>query len=292
MTALAAGQFELGGLVFGPGCPVEVEEFVPGSTSTRDQDVDDAFADVRHFGRDQKTPATWTWELGVNQRSEADALDTLADLESVWDAEDVRDTVGAVVPLRYRVAGRTRRVYGRPRRFTPGTEGLSQGYLPVTATFDRVDGLHYDDVEQSVPLTMGATPSGAYTAPFRTPLRASGGGERVNELTVGGTAATWATVTFQTTAFVVNPWVEIAGWRIELTTALPYDQPITVDPRPWVRSVYRRDGTHLGRYLTARSRLARMRLPAGRTHAARIGCASSTGAFTATVRWRNASKTL
>jgi len=282
-------QFELDGLAFGRGMDIRCEtiDIQPGDTRTGDAD---GYGDFRRFGRDRKTPETWQFLLHTTGVDENTALASLAAFTEVCDTEEERNTPGAVVALKYRIANRTRVVFGRPRDLKPyiGTS-LRVGHLQMTFNFDRVDLLHYEDGQQGTGLGLGASSVGGFRAPFRAPLRSlSTASAKVNQLFVGGTAPTWAIVTFK--GGQTNPWVEVDNWRLQLTQTVPYDDEITVDSRPWKRTVTRKDGAHVPGWLSIKSRMAAMRLQPNRTIDARYGADATTGDVTAQVRWTNAHK--
>lgn len=278
-------QFELGGVVFGKGQPVRVRTLDTGTSTTRNQDHDGP-GDYRWFGRDWITPADWVFELHTRtDGGPAAALQAASELGSVWDAVATRGTPGAVLPLRYRMAGRVRRVYGRPRRWSaPPARTIHAGYLPIVADFARSDGNHYDDTERSVSsdLTGSTNPLGI-SSPVRSPFAATFGNWTAPTRTavVGGDRATWPIIEFRGG---VNPWAEVAGWRCRVLASLNWDEVVTVDTRPWVRS-----STLNGSYapLDRGSRLQEMQLPPG-NWPVRYGNDSSVGAPSVTVRWRNA----
>jgi hypothetical protein len=286
---LADWQLELDGFRFGCGTTIEVTEMDLGSAETRPQDADLSTVDARRFGRDQKRPATWSFVLTIKERDRAAALVTLGGLEAAWDAEASRLRPGAVSELRYRLGDRVRLVYGRPRRFTPVLTNLVFGRISVVCDFTRVDLLDYDDVEQVVPLTLGASQVGGFPTPWVSPIRSTASAQpRVNQIVVGGSTATWVTVVFD--GSFTDPYVRVGGWRTALQRSIAFDETITVDPRPWVQAVTRQDGAHVSG-LSPDSRLSRMRLAPG-TYDVELGAAASSGSATARLRWRDAGKSL
>lgn len=282
MSLTADFQFDLDGYVFGTGTDVHVAEWGPGEGDIRVQDAPLDGDDVRLFGRDWRTPGSINFDLEIRERTVDDALEILGPLRSSWDGP--RDTPRAVSTLRYRLGGRTRRVYGRPRRFTPVASELVFGLLPVVADFVLADVNHYDDTERSVSsdLTGSTNPLGV-SSPIRSPFAAAFGEwtAPARTMVVGGDRATWPVVEFRGG---VNPWCEIAGWRCRVLASLNWDETVVVDTRPWVRS-----STLNGSYvpLDRGSRLAEMSVPPG-NWPVRYGNDSSAGAPSVTVRWRNA----
>lgn len=293
MAELQDFQFDLDGYVFGLGCPVLLEDegFDTGSITWRTQDAANAQSDGMSFGRDFVDPPSWSWSLGTDAEDEATALQTLNAFAAAWRRDKMRSTPGAVSTLRYRVAGRTRRVYGRPRRFAaPPTNRILAGWVPITVDFQRADDLTYADVERSA--SIGITPSaeGGLTVPLREPLSTvRSGAETARQINVEGDAPTWAIVTF--TGPVSNPYIKIGDWHCGLRGTLAQGERITVDSRPWVRSVLRADGSSLGGRLDRHTYLDQMRLTPG-LHTITFGGGASVATSTATVRWRSASYAL
>lgn len=304
MADLLEKQFELEGVVFGRACPVEVEKFGPTPGTWRTQDKERARGNGVNFGRDYRGAGTWAFDLYTNGEDVHDAQAAAEQLAMAWPTDELVATPRAVTPLRYRIGGRTRRVYGRPRRWSaPPETVIDQGLLKITADFTVGDPLIYDDAEESRTFTLAAAdPVGGVRSPVRSPVLSRYTPSRVTEkaITVGGTVPTWATVEFQ--YGMTNPWIEVApsepdpvtgkvkfaGWHAQVLTTLLQNDLITMDARPWVRSTVRESGTVA---ISRETRLLNMILPPGK-HRVRLGSddGSSTGAIT--VRWRNAYREL
>lgn len=296
-------QFELGGVEFGVGQGIGVSKFTRGGSDTRNQDQPSGFGDWVNFGTDRKTPGVWNWELFTDLSNATDALAAMETLESVWDAEDVRDTPGAVMPLRYRVNGRTRRVFGRPRRFTSTPQELTpKGKIEAVADFQLAEGVYYDDAELSVTLGVGATQvtGRGFTFPLTFPVLvgSTAGDARSRNIAVGGTRKTWLTATI--TGPIVNPYLIVGGALIngktvgggvlQLQGTIPAgaSNAVTVSSLPWAQGVYRKqDGTSAPVYLSATSALSMLRVTPGQ-HLLTFGGISDTGAATCVVSCRNA----
>ena len=174
MPLTADYQFELDGYVFGDGCPifVDAEGFDTGELGFITQDTTNPITGATMMGRDVLKPPDWSWILHVNRDDQTGALAELAALGKVmtnsgrgWS--DSREALA----LRYRLDGRIRRVYGRPRRFSykPGNR-VWAGYLPPMASFSLVDPNHYDDNEQAVTLGLAPSIPGGFSWPAGWPL--------------------------------------------------------------------------------------------------------------------------
>lgn len=285
--------FELNGVLFGEAGSVLVESFSPGSDEWRTQDAAQVMGDARYFGRDFKSASTWTWNLGTNMRDEAGAMAVLEAVEAAWDREEVRSEPGAVCALRYRINGRTRRVYGRPRNCVPILDVRRfSGYIPITADFTRSDPLHYDDEEQSVALTMVAGSTGGLMSPLISPLTSVNDESKLGrdgQITVGGNSPT--SVVIEIDGQVTRPYVKVEGlWTVTLETSIAGGDTVTLDGKPWVLSATRKNGGSVAGAIRG-VRLSQLVLPPGE-HQLTFGGQSSAGGARATVRWRAASKTL
>lgn len=285
-------QFEVGGVVFGLDAPVMVltSGFKPSGSSWRTQDFEHPQGDGGVPGRDYQAVGTFGFEMFADGTDEASALAQAAQLRNVWPAEGLVRTPRALTPLRYRLGGRTRRVYGRPRRWTPGpTTDLVNGYLDITADFAIFDPLFYDDAEESISFNMAeqTTGGGGFRTPFRMPMRTVGVATPTGRAAfVGGDRETWPIIEL---TGGINPWVEINGWRAKVVRSLNWDETVTIDTRPWVRSSTINGGFAR---LDRGSRISKMRLsPKGR-NMVMFGNDSPLSPANVTVRWHNANSSL
>lgn len=290
MAALTEGSFELDGFRFGGDsdsfvCPPG--GFDPGAKGWRTQDQDSPVGDHTNFGRDLLSPPTWAWSLTSNMDTLEEALEAVEEVESKWLGLSVRDRPSAVMELRYRLAGRDRMVYGRPRRFSHDLTPLAwQGVVNAVCDFARVDTLHYDDVVRTADLSILPGSSSGLTSPLVGSLSTVSGGEQASAVGgVGGTAPTPITVLIN--GPITNPYIEGEGWRLTLNTTLEYDQSVLIDTRPFANTVTRNDGVSLAGALTRTSLLSKARLKPGST-VLRFGGKDVTGTATASVKWRPA----
>jgi hypothetical protein len=209
-----------------------------------------------------------------------------AALESAW-RDPARLRAGVSVPLSYLTAGRWRRVYGRPGRYSGVTpDFLAVGGLGrIVCDFRVTDPLHYDDAESSVVLTIVPGTTGGLEAPLASPLSTvRSSAPRAGVVTNTGDAPTPLKVTFH--GPVTNPWVRSsAGMEVALTGTLAYDQTVTVDARSG--AVTRADGSPAGGMLTRKTRIPETVLQPGVTEFT-FGGSDLTGTATATLAWRNA----
>lgn len=141
------GQFELDGYKFGhpdDPCVVLTDGWDHGKYEIRDQDKLMPFTDTRMFGRDYRTPGTWTFTIGVRDPAGGTVYEHLTDLARAWGAESKRLVPGEVSTLKYRRNGETRIAYGRPREFIIEPDGVWDNHWKlVTCTFQLSDPYTY-----------------------------------------------------------------------------------------------------------------------------------------------------
>jgi hypothetical protein len=262
-----------------------------GDVGIRTSDYDNPRADGRSFGADLRSGVTISFDLGVRASSEAVVRSAEADLARAWRGDAVRTTPGGVAELHLCYAGVERVVYGRPRRYAANrAEAATAAFISVVADFDCVDDVLYDVVEDVVALDIVPASHGGLVGPLAAPLSTTTSSDRSTVIDVGGSLAAWPVIEID--GPITNPYVEVVGlFRVELATALAYDDSVTVDTRPWARTVLRNDGASLAGKLTRTSpRLPDAGLPPG-SYELGFGGLDATGTATARVRWRNASPT-
>jgi hypothetical protein len=241
-TALLDHQFEIlrdgadSGVAFGLGRDIHVnaDGFDPGTQDWLVQDQEDPFTGATRFGRDVRTGPTWAWSMHTNQTDEQTALAALEDLADAWSPEDLRN--GEPMVLRYAVGGRTRRVYGRPRRFAaPPDNKILGGMIPVTADFKLTYPGFYDDEPEQVIVGLAYTSVGGFNFPVTFPVATKPGGFQPGNSFVSGKRKTWPIIRFN--GPVVNPELLGPTWNLALTANIGEGHYIEIDTRPWRRTV-------------------------------------------------------
>ena len=282
-------QWELGGVVFGEGCPVDHESDVaPPAYGVRNQDQPQPNGDGSVMGVDYLEPGLWQFKLFTNGEDEASVHAALEELGLAWRADAYRKEPGKATGLRYRMNNRTRVVYGRPRRFEYpfGAEYVS-GRVPITADFQTVSELFFDDYENSLDVDFKEPEAGGFVTPFTAPLTSDTSPD--NEpytLTVGGLLATPVMVDF--IGPLDNTGILIDGEPfIAFQNDVPGDITATVDARPWVTSVTRSDGGGVAGLLSPRSRMPKMLLEPGEHTVTLLG-STPDGTGKARIRWHSA----
>lgn len=296
-TALKEHQFEIlpdveaeSGFVFGIGAEVSVngDGFDPASGDWISQDQQNTRSGNTAFGRDVLGASTWTWAGHVDREDVEGAVDTLGRFKAAWRPQAIALKPGAQVAMRYQLAGRTRRVFGRPRRFDgPPTNLILNGYLDLTFDFACVDAFTYDDQETIVdlPTTVSGESNGGFTFPLVMPAQTQPNtlsGEQ--QIIVGGNARAYPVVTFY--GPWTNPSLETDNWNLSINGGLTGTQSITVDLRPWARTITDQNGDPHPERLAKRTYLEDMFFEPGQRPVLRLGGVPSAGSY-ARLRWRN-----
>ncbi|MDX2849286.1 phage tail family protein [Streptomyces sp. PA03-3a] len=269
MTTLEDYQFDVGGgLVIGSGTQLPVGEVTGlAAPELRTADVDNPTEDGGFPGVDLYGTRAVTIEAGIRTPDDpAAALDLLARLQQVTDADAVRKTAGALAVLRAKWPGRdAKRLHGRWRRVEALT--MSQavyGWIPLTLDFAALDPRWHADDSQSLvlPLDISNDDEG-FTAPVTAPITTgvSNPDERPGWVVNNGDQAAWPTVRIE--GPVTNPkvWVVETGRYLELQTSLGVGEWIDIDTRPGTRWVLRNGSGNAATALTAGSRMDLFQIP-------------------------------
>lgn len=288
MAVLTEGSFELNGYRFGGASdPLVIVPggFDPGTVAWRTSDRPSPTGDHARFGRDFRSPAKWTFTMATNRDTAGQALDTLEAASKVWVGDPARSKPGSVLELRYRLGGRDRMVYGRPRRFAPAIDPmLWSGTGTVVADFDLADTMYYDDVVRTAELSILPGTTSGLKGKLSGNLSTTAPNEKATSVSdVGGTGT--APFTALIHGPISNPWLIEDGWRIDIATTLAFDQYLIVDTRPWAQTVVRNDGVSLAGSLSRTTRLSNCRLKPGGT-VLRFGGKDKTGRAYCSIKWR------
>ncbi|MEW1700114.1 hypothetical protein ACIQCR_17150 [Streptomyces sp. NPDC093249] len=240
------------------------------------------------FGRDRRGASRIVFELAVDASASsttqlgrhANGLSKLSALSQAWDAEALRLQYGHSAVLSTTQGGRSRRFYGRPRKWAPvGSRLTRMGYTPVVADFQTVDDAAYDDVEQieRVPLRWVQPPRGV-GGPIKGPIWSAGdrnpgywrppgpGGKPEpppGDIISKGTKPTWPVITVY--GQITNPVIRLQNrWTLTFDLSLKAGEKLTVDTRPWIATVTRGSASVAGLMRRGSPRLDQMRMPPGR----------------------------
>lgn len=272
-------EFPFGSIPSGYGFEIAPDV---GVQSVVADDIESAGIDGRTFGVDALSADSVTFEIDIMEGSESAARELLEEIRGVWRADAIRVEAGAVASL-YADSGRV--TFGRPRRFAANTDNIHAGIVRITADFAVGTDLWFGD-EQSATVGFVPAPGGGLIAPLSAPLATTESSDRSQVIDVGGRVPTWLSVTIE--GPITNPVIEVGDFlRWEFRTTLAYDQTLTVDGSPWVRTILR-DGAAIPGTLTPQStRLAKSIIPPG-SHEFVLRGTSQTGAARAVASWRPA----
>ncbi len=204
-----------------------------------------------------------TANLPPTQRYAAN-MEALGRLREAWRAGALRNKPGAVATLETVNAGRTRVVYGRPRKYAPGASRLTRkGHTPVLAEFIISDGRFYGPPAATRTIISAAAPTGGLKTPLRTPLTTVQFASSASTLVVTGHALTWPIITIR--GPISQPRVVISGqFEFGLDLRIRDGEAVTIDPRPWARTMVMTGGGSVSGFVSRRSpRLSDMLLTPG-----------------------------
>jgi len=271
---------------FGDG-GIYFREFpLPGTPETEDQDGTYPSDDGGTVGEDLHGSVTIACQLGVDGWSELETRDNWDRLRGVWSGDEIRRRTGAVAEL---TSDRGRSAIGRPRKIAPTRSYLHETppRMDLEAEYLAVDELWYGPW-QSQRVGLGARGSSGIRFPIVFPMVSTPPSQRDDLFVVGGTKPTWF-------VGVIEGPISSPDLRVDnrLRFAFPgltlaFDQSVTIDTRPWARSVLRNDGVSLAGVMDPTSTLlSQGRITPGQ-HLLTIRGVSATGSAHGVARWRDA----
>jgi len=298
MTALNDYQFEVlpsadasDGFVFGIGAAVSLNDggFDPGENEWEVQDQTNTRRGIRSFGRDVLTSKTWVWESHTDQIDAESAVAVLEDFSAAWMPDLLALQPGQMTAVRYRLAGRDRRVFGRPRRYAaPPTNLILGGFVPVTHDFALVDSFTYDDVEsQSQILYSSGTSGGGFVLPAVMPISSlASEGVGSEQLSIDGNARTYPIIRFN------GPWTDpvfnTTDWTLRWKGEIGPTGWVEIDCRPWALTVLNQSGASVAGGLDRQTWLEDCWFAPKSQPQITLKGAATGGGTSALVRWRNA----
>ena len=266
-TPLADWQYELGGVLLGPGTPVQLRA-VEGLTmpTLRTADVEPDGEDGLWLGADRYAGRTIRMDAAVKTPGDPGAVfDKLAALQEAASSLAVRGQGGTTMDLRIKLPGRPVRVArGRLRKLEPDLAQLVHGWVPVDIEFQAADALFYTDTLATTSIRLGLLTSGGLTYPMAFPLEIAGDPEAVGRpsfLEVEGTAPTWPVL--RVNGPCSNPTIRhvATGRTLTVNVTLTAGEWVEIDTRPGWRTVLRDNGGSAP--LTGPSRLDQFQLTPG-----------------------------
>lgn len=284
---LPPNSIELDGLLLGPTTPLMIEDVDFGTPEILNNDTQRPRADGVWFGRDLRGGRLITISMQLFADSGPAAVAFLAKMETAWLAEGVRDVAGATSVLRYNTGGRTRRVYGRPRKFAPvSLRANANGWAPVVAEFLAGDHKYYSDTELSNTVSIVPPDAGGFIAPFHWPLTTEAISYAPGVITVHGDGQCWPV--FVINGPITSPEIRAVEQYVMKFPGLSLarGETLVVDSRPWSRGVRRNDVVNVSNSLDAHSPpLSRVGLKPGVYEIVLAGT-DPTGTSSMTVAWR------
>lgn len=288
---LVPGQWQIGEVVFGNRTPYPVSDVKVQTYNVNKQDFQVARSNEISFGLDTRAAGTLVFTLGVEDNYILDSMkslgnthipsgfedyykDLLTKLQKEWKADDVIGVWGAVKPLRYCDRyDRTRRVLGRPRKFTYTKQTRTSSYYNVTAEYQRLDTNTYSDIEYFTKLTNGAA--------------------AVMITREDGDADSWFRVLLDGPQ--TNPKIFIGKVQIELTLELAAGESVEVNTYPGTRRIVQFNTTTGGDLLNQRTALTgnsqyldQMTIPPSESVAMTWDAEDTTDDSACAVLWRDA----
>lgn len=291
MAVLKNGQFELDGFVFGGTDPsgLFVSEYKIEAPSWRGESAQDPVGTRTLFGRDYLTGPMWEFQMHTAAGKEADALSLLDRAALAFQPEEKYVVPGAESVLRYARGGRTRRVYGRARKFDFDTNGfIRQGSFDASASFETSDPLYYDDALRSAVMEFTASQDLGITFPNVFPWAKTLSSLKTKIIPdVGGSVPCPVTIVVE--GPVADFTISGDDWKITVMTSLAAGEKVTIDTRK--KTVIKNTGASMAGYLTRDSRLRNVKLKPGSDKFYFRGV-DITGSARCVVYWRPAYKGL
>lgn len=271
---------------FGQGQAIS-GKFNPGGFQMNSQDSDGAVGDYRLFGTDRKSPPTWAWDLFTDVYTPEDARVWADNLGRAWD-DGVRNTPEGAIAMRYGMAGTIRRVYGRPRNFTPVLDSIQNGKIHIICDFALSEDIYYEDTENTA--TAGLSPSIVSGSGIILPqvlpwIFSTTPPPRTGQVIIGGTQKTWVDIIFH--GPTVNPYVQIGTLTWGLIGSIPLGETVSLSGKPWSMGIKRGNGFHVPGWLDPRARLSALQMLPG-SYSVQFGGVDNTGTSSVELHWRNA----
>jgi hypothetical protein len=169
-------------------------------------------------------------------------LDGVNLLRQVWRADGIRVKAGRVAWLSHTFGGRTRQLYGRPRKIAVAHSRLArQGYTPVVAEFVAVDDRFYDSTEQEAELYDHRAKGDLPSRPGRPLPDWLYTSKKTVSFKQVGTLNTYPYIEIYGPC--KNPKITVSNlWAVQLATTISAGDRVVIDPRPWMRTVTYYDG--------------------------------------------------
>lgn len=257
-------MWKIDDFAFGLGTDIKVATVDFGESDMTLGDTLRAREDGLAFGQDYLGGRLMTFEMFTNLPKQ-EALGLVAPLRSAWRNRAVRRSPGAVSVLRYTRAGRTRKVFGRGRKFAADVNESPRGYIPITATFQCIDDYSYDDEVKSSRVDLKPSADSGMVDPLIAPITTTVLTEAEQGI-INNESDDDSWLQIMVHGPISAPIIELGGyWMIRMPDlVLAYDDYIVIDSQPWSRSVRTRFGVNGSGMFTADSpRLTQIMAPPG-----------------------------
>ena len=265
LKPLADGQFDIDGFTFGGVFDqVLLDSFDPGEAEWLTQDATNPRGGNLVFGRDVLSGPTWGFEGFTNGYDIDDAQLASERLASVWRGSERKKKSGTYQILRYRIGNRTRRVYGRGRKFWSGIDPRSySGTAPVSMTFQLLSNDHFDDEQREELIPILPLSMGGLKAPLTAPLLSHGLVQsRAGMIeSVGGTKPTPFHLYIRGPVSI--PKVYGPGWSFGLNTSVGPGRTVHISTHGSMIAVEDDLGRNLSGYLGGGTKISEARLRPG-----------------------------
>lgn len=226
---------------------VEVVSWDVAGRDYRVDDTDRPREDGRFLGVDFANPGDVQIDLiirvrGATRQERFDAAqDIRAKFDLAWNADNIRDVVGATSELV--IAGRSM-VEGRPRAVDWDDSRATFGIIRGSALFVRATndvyavGNNGNVAWHSATLQLVPSQVGGLKAPLKAPLRTTVESTRAAPVRVDSAVEAWPVIKI-TGPIQSNAQVEVPRrWRLYLNRGLNWNQTATIDTRPGRRATY------------------------------------------------------
>ncbi|GAA1323753.1 hypothetical protein ACFSWE_09580 [Leucobacter albus] len=238
-------------------------------------------ADGIVMGEDFYGAQTVSFDLSLRPEQGKPVADLLGELRHFWRAPSHRNVGGKTVELRS-PSGRS--TFGRPRRFSPNRDNEKHDHITVDADFESVSDLWFG-ASGSALVSLVPPLGRGLVAPLVEPLTIQGAAQNAQGFTVGGEEPAYPVIVFR--GPITNPSLHGDGWVVRVRGTLAYDETLTVDTRPWVRSLSLNGRPVAGMLMPSSSRLRDVTLSPG-FHSVQLRGTDITGTASALILWREA----
>jgi hypothetical protein len=243
---LSPYQYQLGGLTFGRGTDIPINQVQIQTYNINKQDFQVVRTDEIRFGIDTLSPSTISFQMGVtenwvleniagSQELNSDLFPVrgtiVSELAKIWKANSIRAVWGSTAQLYFCDRdGNVVMIFGRPGKFQYDPKVSDRdAYINIQAEFRRGDTYAHSYIEYfvgSVDGTKGLAPGDPAVTAYR----------------LDGDADSW--VRFLFNGPMKNPVVNYGGNVLELNLTIPSGVQVEVNTYPWTRRIVDTNGNN------------------------------------------------